>query len=176
MNGLLSIFLGVLLTTTLHAEERFLLAADTQVIEVNRQGHVTEVLRQPGHDGIYDAWRLPDGGIAYAYRGGLAVFDAGKKPVLNVAAQPGSKGAEANSCAVLEEGARFALMDSGASQIRIVDRKGTTISETALPDLDADPLHFRYRMLRATPSGNASGWANMDARRRCSWKRRWAKS
>lgn len=140
---------------SLHAEERFLLAADTQVIEVNRAGHVTTVLKHPGRSGIYDAWRLPDGGIAYAHRGGLAVYDAANTLVLEHPSRTGTKGQESNSCAVLDGGARFALMDSGVCQIRIVDRRGKVLSETPLPDLQDDPLHFRYRMIRQVPGGNA---------------------
>jgi hypothetical protein len=79
------------LALSLHAEERFLLAADNQVIEINRAGKVTDLLKHPGHGGIYDAWRLPDGGIAYAHRGGLAVFDAAKKLVLDHKARAGSQ-------------------------------------------------------------------------------------
>jgi mono/diheme cytochrome c family protein len=139
----------------LRAGERYLLAADNQVIEVDRAGKVTEVLKHPGHGGIYDAWRLPDGGIAYAHRGGLAVFDASKKIVMEHKAVAGPKGAEANSVAVLEGGKKFALMDSGVNQIRIVDRGGMVVSETPLPDLKDDPLHFRYRMIREEPGGNA---------------------
>jgi len=112
------------------AEERYLLAADNQVIEINREGKVTDHLKHPGHGGIYDAWRLPDGGIAYAHKGGLAVFDAAKKLVLEHKAVAGAKGAEANSVAVLEGGKKFALMDSGVNQIRIVDRNGAIVSET----------------------------------------------
>ena len=140
---------------SLHAEERFLLAADNQVIEVNQSGKVTNLIKHPGHGGIYDAWRLPDGGIAYAHRGGLAVFDASKKLVLDHKARAGAKGAEANSVAVLEGGSQFALMDSGVCQIRIVDRSGAVVSETPLPDLKDDPLHFRYRMIRVVPGENA---------------------
>lgn len=139
----------------LDAEERFLLAADNQVIEITREGTVTDVLRHSGHGGIYDAWRLPDGGIAYAHKGGLAVFDAEKKLVMEHKALAGPKGAEANSVAVLEGGKKFALMDSGMSQIRIVDRGGAVVSATPLPDLKDDPLHFRYRMIREVPGANA---------------------
>ncbi len=152
------------LSGLLRAEERFLLAADTQVIEINRAGKVTEVLKHPRHGGIYDAWRLPDGGIAYAHRGGLAVYDAAKKLVLEHASRPGSKGAESNSCAVLDGGARFALMDSGACQIRIVDRQGAVICETALPDLQEEPLHFRYRMIRQVP-GKQAFWVGQYGRK-----------
>ena len=137
------------------AEDRFLLAADNQVIEVNRTGVVTDMLKLPGYGGIYDAWRLPDGGVACAHRNGLAVVDAAKKLVLEHAARRGDKGAEANSCVVLDRGARFALMDSGVSQIRVVDRGGAVVSETPLPDLSDDPLHFRYRMIRAVPGAKA---------------------
>jgi hypothetical protein len=150
-----AVLLILSLALSLHAEERYLLAADNQVIEVNRSGKVTDLLKHPGHGGIYDAWRLPDGGIAYAYRGGLAVFDAAKKLVLDHKARAGARGAEANSVAVLEGGAQFALMDSGVCQIRIVDRSGAVVSETPLPDLKDDPLHFRYRMIRAVPGENA---------------------
>jgi hypothetical protein len=138
-----------------HTEERYLLAADNQVIEINREGRVTDRLKHPGHGGIYDARRLPDGGIAYAHKGGLAVFDAAKKLVLDHKAVAGANGAEANSVAVLEGGKKFALMDSGVSQIRIVDRSGAIVSETPLPDLKDDPLHFRYRMIREVPGTNA---------------------
>jgi hypothetical protein len=140
------------------AEERFLLAADNQVIEVNRAGKVTDILKHPGHGGIYDAWRLPDGGIAYSHRGGLAVFDENKKLLMAHSAVRGDKGSEANSCAVLEGGLYFALMDSGANQIRTVDRTGTIVSETPLPDLSVEPLHFRYRTIREIPGANAF-WA-----------------
>ena len=149
------ILTAVLLTTFAHAEEHYLLAADTQVIEINRAGKVLTVWKHPGHGGIYDAWRLPDGGIAYAHKGGLAVFDATKKLVMEHKARAGANGAEANSVAVLEGGKKFALMDSGVSQIRIVDRSGAIVSETPLPDLKDDPLHFRYRMIREVPGGNA---------------------
>jgi len=145
----------LLLTAFAHAEERYLLAADNQVIEIDRTGKVVSVLKHPGHGGIYDAARLPDGGIAYAHRGGLAVFDAAKKLVMEHKAVAGPKGAEANSVAVLEGGKKFALMDSGVNQIRIVDRNGTIVSETPLPDLKGDPLHFRYRMIREVPGANA---------------------
>lgn len=145
----------LLLTTFAHAEEHYLLAADTQVIEINRAGKVLEVWKQPGHGGIYDAWRLSDGGIAYAHRGGLAVFDVAKKLVVDHKAIAGAKGTEANSVAVLEGGKMFALMDSGMSQIRIVDRGGKVVSETPLPDLKDEPLHFRYRMIREVMGANA---------------------
>ena len=141
-----------------------MLAADTQVIEINRAGRVMEVLTHPGHGGIYDAWRLPDGGIAYAHRGGLAVYDAAKKLVLEHPSRPGTKGVESNSCAVLDGGARFALMDSGVCQIRIVDRSGAVVSETTLPDLQDEPLHFRYRMIRAVP-GESAFWVGQYGRK-----------
>jgi len=160
--ALLAAFFGVI--SSLHAEERFLLAADKQVIEVNRAGKVTEVIKHPGHGGIYDAWRLPDGGIAYAHRGGLAVLDSAKKLVMEHAARAGSKGAETNSCAILAGGAKFALMDSGVCQIRIVDRSGAVVSETPLPDLEDDPLHFRYRMIREVP-GETAFWVSQYGRK-----------
>lgn len=149
------LLLFLLLTSFAHAEEHYLLAADNQVIEINRAGKVVSVLKHPGHGGIYDAARLPDGGIAYAHRGGLAVFDAAKKLVMEHKAVAGPKGAEANSVAVLEGGKKFALMDSGVNQIRIVDQSGKVVSVTPLPDLKDDPLHFRYRMIREVPGANA---------------------
>jgi hypothetical protein len=153
-----------LLTMAVCAEERFLLAADNQVIEVNRSCKVTDVLKLPGRGGIYDAWRLPDGGVAVAHRGGLAVFDAAKKLVLEHTSRRGDKGAEANSCAVLDGGERFALLDSGASQIRVVDRSGAVVSETPLPDLEEDPLHFRYRMIRKVRGADAF-WVSQYGRK-----------
>jgi hypothetical protein len=139
------------------ADQRFLLAADCQVIEVDRQGRLTDSVARQGHSGIYDAWRLPDGGVAYAHRGGLAVFDAQKKPVLSHPARAGAKGAEANSCAVLEGGARFALLDSGVCQIRVIDRLGSVLSETPLPELEEGGLHGRYRTVRAV-AGKSAFW------------------
>lgn len=137
------------------AEERFLLAADRRVIEVNRAGEITDRLESAGHRGIYDAKRLPDGGLVYAHKGGLALFDAEHRKIMEHPAQPGPKGAEANSVAVLEGGKTFALMDSGANEIRVVDRAGKPVSRTPLPDLSGDPLHFRYRMIReAADSGS----------------------
>jgi hypothetical protein len=155
MKHLLLSFLFALTCYKASAEERYLLAADNQVIEINRAGKVTDLLKHPGHGGIYDAWRLPDGGIAYSHRGGLAVFDAAKKLIMEHKAVTGAKGAEANSLVVLEGGKKFALMDSGVSQIRIVDRSGAIVSETPLPDLKDDPLHFRYRMIRDVAGANA---------------------
>ena len=72
-----------------HAEERMLLAADNQVVEINRKGTVTDVLAKQGHSGIYEAWRLPDGGVAYAHKGGLAVFDREKHLILSHPARSG---------------------------------------------------------------------------------------
>lgn len=147
-----------------HAEERMLLAADNQVIEINRKGKVTDSISKQGHSGIYEAWRLPDGGIAYAHRGGLAVFDRANKLVLSHGARAGNKGTEANSCAVLDGGARFALLDSGVGQIRVVDRMGQVVSETALPELAEDALHSRYRTIRLVP-GEAAFWVAQYGRR-----------
>ena len=155
MKSALLLLLFMAMNLPVCAAERFLLAADNQVIEVDRSGKVTELLKHPGHGGIYDAWRLPDGGFAYSHRGGLAVFDAHKKLLMEHSAVPGDKGSEANSCAVLDGGLRFALMDSGASQIRTVDRCGTVVAETPLPDLSNEPMHFRYRTIREIPGANA---------------------
>lgn len=155
LGRLLTILALCFQTVALHAEERYLLAADTQVIEIDRSGKVTALLKHSGHGGIYDVWRLPDGGIAYAHQGGLAVFDAAQKLVMEHKAQAGGKGAEANSVEVLDGGRKFALMDSGVCQIRILDRSGAVLSETPLPDLKDDPLHFRYRMIRAVPDESA---------------------
>jgi hypothetical protein len=47
------LLLFVLLATSFaHAEERYLLAADNQVIETDRSGKVVAVLKHPGHGGI----------------------------------------------------------------------------------------------------------------------------
>jgi Protein of unknown function (DUF1592)/Protein of unknown function (DUF1588)/Protein of unknown function (DUF1585)/Protein of unknown function (DUF1587)/Planctomycete cytochrome C len=162
MRCLLLFFL--LATSFAHAEERCLLAADNQVIEIDRRGKAVSVLKHPGHGGIYDAARLGDGGIAYAHRGGLAVFDASKKLIMEHKAVAGPKGAEANSVAVLEGGKKFALVDSGMNQIRIVDQSGAVVSETPLPDLKDDPLHFRYRMIREV-SGENAFWVGQYGRK-----------
>jgi hypothetical protein len=158
------LLLFLLLTSFTHAEERYLLAADNQVIEIDRSGKVVSVLKHPGHGGIYDAARLPNGSIAYAHRGGLAVFDAAKKLVMEHKAVAGPKGAEANSVAVLEGGKKFALMDSGVNQIRIVHQSGKVVSETPLPELKDDPLHFRYRMIREV-SGENAFWVGQYGRK-----------
>jgi hypothetical protein len=165
-----TVILGVLLVfkivscQTVMAGERYLLAADTQVVEVERSGKVTAILKHPGHGGIYDATRLADGGIAYAHRGGLAVFDSAQRLVLSHPASAGPKGAEANSCVVLQKGTRFALLDSGDCKVRIIDRSGSVLSEIPLPDLQEEPLHFRYRMLREVPGENAF-WVCQYARK-----------
>ncbi len=138
-----------------HADERMLLAADNQIVEINRAGKVTDSISGQGHSGIYEAWRLPDGGIAYAHKGGLAVFDRQKNLVLAHAARKGTKGTEANSCAVINGGECFALMDSGVAQIRVVDRAGHVLSETQLPELAEDALHSRYRTVRLVPGEKA---------------------
>ena len=158
----LAVCLGLIASA--QGEERYLLAADNQVIEIDRSGKVTDLLKHPGHGGIYDAARLPDGGIAYAHRGGLAVFDAEKKLVMEHKARAGEKGTEADSVAVLEGGKKFALMDSGVNQIRIVDRSGAVVSETPLPELKDDPVHFRYRTIREVPGENAF-WVGQYARK-----------
>lgn len=155
--GLVSTHCGV-------ADERMLLAADNQVVEINRSGTVTDSISTHGHSGIYEAWRLPDGGIAYAHKGGLAVFDRHKNLVLAHAAKNGPKGTEANSCAVLDGGARFALMDSGVAQIRVVNRKGEVLSETQLPELAEDALHSRYRTVRVVP-GEKAFWVAQYGKR-----------
>lgn len=158
-------FLGFCLgLPALRAEERLLLAADNQVLEVNRAGLLTDSLAKQGHGGIYDAWRLPDGGIAYAHSKGLAVFDSQKKLVLAHPARAGSKGTEANGCAVLDGGDRFALMDAGVNQIRVVDRSGKVCSETPLPALDELPAHSRYRAVRAVP-GEKAFWVTQYSRK-----------
>lgn len=151
-------------THGVHGDERLLLAADNQVIEINRAGQVTELLARQGHSGIYEAWRLPDGGIAYAHKGGLAVFDREKKLVLAHPARSGTKGVEANSCAVLGGGEAFALMDSGVAQIRVVNRLGEVLSETQLPELAEDSLHSRYRTVRLVP-GEKAFWVAQYGRR-----------
>lgn len=132
----------------LGAEERYLLAAGHQVVEVNRDGVVTATLRHPGHVGIYDAWRLPDGGIAYAHRKGLAVFDAQQRLLLEYPAAT-----EADGIAILAEGASFALLDAGSGEIVTVNRRNEVLGRTPLPKLGEDPVHSRYRQLRSLRGG-----------------------
>jgi hypothetical protein len=147
------------------ASERFLLAAGHQVIEVDRSGKVTEILRYPGHTLIYDAWRLPGGGIAYAHRRGLALFDKAGKLILDHASVQGPTGQEADGITVLENGNQFALLDTGAGEIRVVSRGGTVLSQTPLPGLGGDPLHSRYRVVRQSRAGNAF-WVSQFSRRK----------
>jgi hypothetical protein len=164
MTGLVAAFGFLALSHLGVADERMLLAADNQVVEINRSFKVTDLIAGHGHSGIYEAWRLPDGGIAYAHKGGLAVFDRQKNLVLAHAARPGTKGTEANSCAVFAGGERFALMDSGVAQIRVVDRAGHVLSETQLPELAEDSLHSRYRTVRLVP-GEKAFWVAQYGRR-----------
>ncbi len=137
------------------AEERFLLAAENQVIEIDRGGRVTGVLQHPGHRNIWDAWRLPDGGIFYVHRDGMAVFDKRNRLVMEHAAVRNGKDVEAPGGAVLDGGQRFAMLDSEAAEIRVVDRSGSVVSRTPIPDLRPEPLHSRYRMIRQAERGNA---------------------
>ncbi len=150
--------------TPVQAEERLLLAADNQVVEINRAGRVTDLIAGKGHGGIYDVWRLPDGGIAYAHSKGLAVFDAHKNLVVAHPARAGSKGTEANGCAVLDGGARFAMVDAGVNQIRVVDRSGAVVRETPLPVLEELPTHARYRTIRAV-LGERAYWVAQYSRK-----------
>lgn len=159
-----AVLYSITMSRPANADERMLLAADNQVVEIDRSGKVTDSIAKQGHSGIYEAWRLPDGGIAYAHKGGLAVFDRQKKLVLAHPARNGAKGTEANSCAVLDGGARFALMDSGVGQIRVVDRAGQVLSETQLPELSEDSLHSRYRTVRLVP-GEKAFWVAQYGRR-----------
>jgi len=137
------------------AEQRFLLAAENQVIEVNRVGRVTSVLKHPGHRNIWEAWRLPDGGTFYVHRDGLAVFDKNNRLVMEHAAVRNDKDIEAPGGAVLDGGQRFAMLDSEAAEIRVVNRQGTVVSRTPIPDLRPEPVHSRYRMIRQSARGNA---------------------
>lgn len=137
------------------AEERFLLAAENQVIEINRAGRVTGILKHPGHRSIWEAWRLPDGGVYYVHRDGMALFDKDNRLVMEHAAVRNGKDAAAPGGAVLDGGQRFAMLDSEAAEIRVVDRKGAVVSRTPIPDLRPEPLHSRYRMVRRSERGNA---------------------
>ena len=137
------------------AEERFLLAAENQVIEINRAGRVTSILKHPGHGNIWEAWRLPDGGIFYVHRDGMAVFDKNNRLVMEHAAVRNGKDVEASGGTVLDGGKRFAMLDSEAAEIRVVDRSGAVVSRTPVPNLRPEPVHSRYRMIRQTERGNA---------------------
>ncbi|MFN9456728.1 MAG: hypothetical protein ACK6D7_05015, partial [Acidobacteriota bacterium] len=137
------------------AEQRFLLAAENQVIEVNRAGRVTSVLKHPGHRNIWDAWRLPDGGIFYVHRDGLAVFDKNNRLILEHPAVRHGNDVEAPGGAVLDGGRHFAMLDSEAAEIRVVNRQGAVVSRTPIPNLRPEPVHSRYRMVRLSARGNA---------------------
>lgn len=137
------------------AEERFLLAAENQVIEINRAGRVTGILKHPGHRNIWEAWRLPDGGIFYVHRDGMAVFDNNNRLVMEHAAVRNGKDVEASGGTVLDGGKRFAMLDSEAAEIRVVGRSGAVVSRTPIPDLRPEPVHSRYRMIRQAERGNA---------------------
>lgn len=148
--------LGLLAAVTpVPAEERFLLAAENQVIEINRAGRVTGVLKHPGHRNIWDAWRLPDGGIFYVHRNGMALFDNKNKLVMEHAAVRIGERGESPGGAVLDGGKRFAILDSVAAEIRVVDRKGAVVSRTPLPDLRPDAVFSHYRMVRPSVRGNS---------------------
>ncbi len=137
------------------AEERFLLAAENQVIEINRAGRVTGILKHPGHRNIWEAWRLPDGGIFCVHRDGMAVFDKNNRLVMEHAAMRNGKDVEAPGGTVLDGGKRFAMLDSEAAEIRVVDRSGAVVNRTPIPDLRPEPVHSRYRMIRQAERGNA---------------------
>lgn len=137
------------------AEQRFLLAAENQVIEVNRAGRVTSVLKHPGHRNIWDAWRLPDGGIFYVHRDGLAVFDKNNRLILEHPAVRHGNDVEAPGGAVLDGGRHFAMLDSEAAEIRVVNRQGAVVSRTPIPNLRPEPVHSRYRMVGLSARGNA---------------------
>jgi hypothetical protein len=81
-----------------------LLASDSRVFEIARKGPVTNSIAKKGHSGIYEGWRPPDGGAAYAHKGGLTVDDREKHRVLSYQARSGKKATAANRCAVMEKG------------------------------------------------------------------------
>jgi hypothetical protein len=137
------------------AEERFLLAAENQVIEINRAGRVTALLKHPGHRNIWDVWRLPDGGIFYVHHHGMALFDKQNRLVMEHAAVQNGNNVEAPGGAVLNGGEHFAMLDSEAAEIRVVDRRGAVVSRTPIPNLSPEPLQTRYRMIRLSERGNA---------------------
>jgi hypothetical protein len=137
------------------AEERFLLAGENQVIEVNRAGRVTHVLKYPGHRGIWDAWRLPDGGIFYTHRDGVALFDKNNRLVMEHPSARRGNEAQSPGGAVLDGGKHFAILDSVAAEIRVVDRNGAVVSRTPVPDLRPDSVFSHYRMIRRSARGNS---------------------
>lgn len=128
------------LVTSDWAAKRFLLAADNQGIENDRSSKVVYILRHPRHGGIYDAARLPDGGIAYAHRGGLAVFDAAKKLVMQHKARPDNKSAEPNSVTALDGGKTCALIFSGLSHRNPNTAAGIAGNQTAIA---TEQVHHR---------------------------------
>jgi hypothetical protein len=155
LRNLLAVMTALTAAIPALAEQRYLLAAENQVIEINRGGHVTSVLKHPGHRNIWEAWRLPDGGIFYVHRDGMALFDKDSRLVMEHAAVRNGNDVEAPGGAVLDGGQRFAMLDSVAAEIRVVDRKGAIVSRTPIPDLRPEPVHSRYRMLRRSQRGNA---------------------
>lgn len=132
-------------TFSSRASERFLLAADTQIIEIDRTGNVTALWKRPLVRGIWDAWRLPDGGVAYVHSRGLTVLNRHGKVAFEHAAQGGEEGVQTPGMAVLDGGRLFALLDCGVSEIRVLDRSGQVRSRTPIPRLGGQPLPSRYR-------------------------------
>ncbi len=147
--------LQTLLLLVLSGDERLLLAAENQIVEIDRAGKVTELWKPNGHRGIWDAWRLPDGGISYVHSGGLVVLDRRRNVVLEHAAARAGELSASPGGAVLENGRRFAILDSVANEIRVLDRKGRVRSRTPLPKLEMDAFAARHRMLRASARGGA---------------------
>ncbi len=145
-------------------EEGILLAAGNQLIEVNRDGEVLDIIKFPDQDGIYDAWRLPDGGVVYVHRLGLVLLDAENNILMEHKAVKGREGAEINSVEVLDGGEKFAVMESGINKILIIDRNDKVLNSIALPDLTKEHPHFRYRMIRKV-NGEDAFWVAQKRRK-----------
>jgi hypothetical protein len=133
------------------AEERILAAAWNQVVEIDRDGRVTQVVKHPGHSGIWDAWRLPDGGIFYTDGLGMAVFDRAGSLVREHSTARSDGGAGT----VRAGGAQFAVVDHGTAEIRVVTRSGAVVSRTPLPASMAGGPATPFRTIRESSRGDA---------------------
>lgn len=146
-NLILTLTLIHLSSYLIYSEERMLLAAFNQLIEIDRSGQIHKIYETEGHVGIYDAWKCPDGSIFYPHKKGVAWMDESGEIFMEHAAQKTPHGLEINGCCPYENGDSFAFIDSGVPEIRVINRKGDVLSKTPLP-LYGKNAHVRYRTLR----------------------------
>lgn len=152
LNRFLFTLLFFALSTSGWAEERFLLAAFNQILEINRQGSVVKKHHVPNTFGIYEAWKMPDGGLVFAHKKGLMRMNTQGEVVMSYQVNE-----ESVSCDVINGGKSFALMDNSVPSIKEIDANGKLIKETPLPNLIKN-VHGRYRSIRKVKGGNAF-WA-----------------